>query len=317
MKMRFEKITLTALALFTESALRNGVIAQKSCLTPGTGFSLELGGECNYTTVLNAFQAQVFSDPVNVGTNCLNTAAQDLAFLLGSANPQAAVALLCKEATDKGPTTAFHRAAAKGTDLAFEQLYYNGGSEWNEQVQTTEDGIEKYILKRDAKSVMSFYESEAEETQVSWPGSLTNFNLNSCSANAAMCCWVTDRQANDNNGNCNSPYDVNCVNKDPGDNTDLCFMSHPDGNLSSKFDSANGFSGFPGDDNNNSKDAEGPIHCHGFAWSTDASDVTARYKGNNLFYVSMYDHMYQRGYTRNVPGAPMCACVEQVCDPHG
>jgi hypothetical protein len=26
----------------------------------------------------------------------------------------------------------------------------------------------------------------------------------------------------------------------------------------------------------------------------------------------MYDHMYQRGYVENVPGAPMCACVEQM-----
>jgi len=26
----------------------------------------------------------------------------------------------------------------------------------------------------------------------------------------------------------------------------------------------------------------------------------------------MYDHMYQRGYVRNVPGAPMCGCVEKM-----
>jgi len=37
-----------------------------------------------------------------------------------------------------------------------------------------------------------------------------------------MCCWTADRQANDNNGNCATPYDTNCVNADPGDNTDLC-----------------------------------------------------------------------------------------------
>ena len=42
------------------------------------------------------------------------------------------------------------------------------------------------------------------------------------------------------------------------------------------------------------------------AWSNDANDPTARYRGNNIFYVSMYDHMYVRGYVGNVPGAPMC-----------
>jgi len=40
-------------------------------------------------------------------------------------------------------------------------------------------------------------------------------------------------------------------------------MSHADGNLTSKFDSANGLLGSPGEDNNNSKDAEGAIHCTG------------------------------------------------------
>ena len=34
--------------------------------------------------------------------------------------------------------------------------------------------------------------------------------------------------------------------------------------------------------------------------------------GNNLFYISMYDHLYKRGYARNIPGAPMCGCVEQM-----
>lgn len=34
--------------------------------------------------------------------------------------------------------------------------------------------------------------------------------------------------------------------------------------------------------------------------------------GNNLFYVSMYDHLSQRGYARDIPGSPMCGCVEQM-----
>ena len=60
------------------------------------------------------------------------------------------------------------------------------------------------------------------------------------------------------------------------------------------------------------KNAEEDSHCHGFAWAEDPTDTSARFKGNKLFYVSMYDHLLQRGYVRSVPGAPMCACVEQV-----
>lgn len=41
-------------------------------------------------------------------------------------------------------------------------------------------------------------------------------------------------------------------------------------------------------------------------------EVGARYRGNNLFYISMYDHMHNRGYVRNVPGSPMCGCVENM-----
>jgi hypothetical protein len=42
---------------------------------------------------------------------------------------------------------------------------------------------------------------------------------------------------------------------------------------------------------------------------SDPTDPSARFKGNNLFYISIYDHMYQRVYVHNIP---MCACVEQV-----
>merc|ERR1712226_654374 len=62
----------------------------------------------------------------------------------------------------------------------------------------------------------------------------------------------------------------------------------------------------------NGRDTEGPTHCHGIAWGLDEYEPDARYKANNLFYVSMYDHMYKRGYVRNVPGAPMCGCVEKM-----
>jgi hypothetical protein len=69
-----------------------------------------------------------------------------------------------------------------------------------------------------------------------------------------------------------------------------------------------GFAIYPGDNAN----GEGFIHCHGLAWSNSSNDMESRYKGNNLFYVSMYDHLYSRGYVRNVPGAPMCGCLDTM-----
>jgi hypothetical protein len=75
-----------------------------------------------------------------------------------------------------------------------------------------------------------------------------------------------------------------------------------------------GFLTFPGDNNNNNNQpykAEGPTHCHGFGGvDHDVTDPSVVYRGNNLFYISMYDHMYQRGYVCNIEGAPMCGCAE-------
>ncbi len=201
----------------------------------------------------------------------------------------------------------FTAAADKGADLQFEQMFYNGLSDWQDEVETVyenPDGSASSNLKNDAAKVNEFYLGPGKYGRVSWPGELPNFA--SCAANTAMCCWPKDRQANDNNGNCATPYDTNCVDKDVADNTNLCFANL---NASTQpFQSASGFMAFP-DDNAN---GEGAIHCHGFAWDNNEYDASARYKANNLFYVSMYDHMYVRGYVKNIPGMPMCGCIEQM-----
>lgn len=57
----------------------------------------------------------------------------------------------------------------------------------------------------------------------------------------------------------------------------------------------------------------GPIHCHGFAWSDKADDPISQAKWNTLFYVSMYDHLYKRGYVENaVDVQDMCGCIEDM-----
>jgi len=122
--------------------------------------------------------------------------------------------------------------------------------------------------------------------------------------NTAVCCWHRDRQYFDNNGNC-SPGD--CANQMPGDNTDLCWTEGGD-------DSPHPYPGSV---------TEGDLHCHGFAWSTldeTAGDVNTNAKFNNLFYISMYDHLYTRGYANSITDDPlimgdeqaMCGCAEDM-----
>jgi len=124
--------------------------------------------------------------------------------------------------------------------------------------------------------------------------------------NTTYCCWPKDGQANDNNGKCNTPYDTNCFDKDPAENADLCY------NYAERGVSSTGHTGkttmmYPGDNG----DVEGPINFHRFVWSNDQYDITI-YKANNRFFMSMYDHLYQRGYAKETPGDPMRACAEDM-----
>merc|ERR1719190_85547 len=219
----------------------------------------------------------------------------------------------CKEAQDDY----FNKNHVPWSDVTlmgdkFDKEYYDGNGDWNEEHQSNYPhlpvvpGEASNVLNRDAERVDDLYESVLQRYPLQWPGdaptSMTNFA--NCELQSAMCCWVSDRQANDNNGNCKTPYDENCLDADPGDNTDLCAVDMS----RSTNDSVHvddGFALFPGN-------TEGPIHCHGLAWGEDETEADFRFRANNLFFVSMSDHLHDRGYVRAVQGAPMCACVEDM-----
>merc|ERR1712176_956862 len=215
----------------------------------------------------------------------------------------------CKDAWDNHKVKyEYPWSEVTGYGEKWDKEYYDGHTDWNEVYETIVDAIDPENpgnhLKTDAGRVRSLFEGEASYYPLEVPTHLDNFD--NCELRSMMCCWTADRQANDNNGNCAKPYDDNCVDADPGDNTDLCSV---DMNRTPKHNYVDGgFAMFSGDNNS----GEGPIHCHGLAWGKDEMEADARYKANNLFFVSMYDHMYQRGYVRNVPGAPMCGCVEKM-----
>jgi len=282
-------------------------------------FTLELSKqECNYDNFMAAFRV-VFDDPFNISPGCTNTAEQDLAIHLGTdlEGLENGVIEACKSVTPHHYLN--FEDIPNSDDPNFLQTFYNGGTDWNEHIETLRtppsDGTNPaQVLKEEAYNVRSYFDGNtglARNAHLELPD-IPNFDLDTCNLNAAMCCYVQDRQADDGNGNCdngdnNDQYDTLCVDKDPGDNTDLCLV---DWNRA-PFSNGVGSDGFTvyAEDND---EGEGNIHCHGFAWPNDDAHMYSRYKGNNLFFVSMYDHMYKRGYVRNVPGAPMCGCVEHM-----
>jgi len=192
----------------------------------------------------------------------------------------------------------------------FLKEFYDGNTFINQEV-----GNHKQLSTRQNGvfgQIKAFDRGVSKKEVVSWPSDDID-NFNGCEMNTVMCCWVTDRVINngDNNGDCKGPYpnrkpddgESNCIDADPADNTDLCYVDMERSPQANHVEG--GFALFPGD-------VEEGTHCHGFIWSDDQDDASNVYKANNLFYVSMEDHLRTRGYVRNVPGAPMCGCLEQM-----
>jgi hypothetical protein len=170
----------------------------------------------------------------------------------------------------------------------------NGGGD-------VKDGENSFDI--DVARVKRFIDNEMDDQLISWPnyaqreeynaangygnnGYMNNFNIDpvaekgSCKLKTAMCCFV--ESAKDNFV----------------DNSDAC---HHDLSHSPQSNHVNsGWSLYSGDE---------PTHCVGFTWKDGEDSDT--YKGNALFYASLYQTA-TKGYMGNIPGAPMCACVEQM-----
>jgi len=291
------------------------IVSDTPCL-PRSGIDVYVSG-CSYDKLVSSIQQTLsYGDPItHLITPCYHSAADELEFHLPSkvTDVHDYVNGLCKQAQqdyENEHQVPWSNVTQMGDK--FDKEYYDGNTDWNEEHQSNYPhppvipGQASNVLNRDAERVDDLYETNLQRYPLQWPGdsptSMTNFD--DCKLQTAMCCWVSDRQANDNNGNCATPYDERCLDADPGDNTDLCAV---DMTRSTK-DSTHvddGFAIFRAGE-------EGPVHCHGLAWGQDEKEPSFRYRANNLFFVSMSDHMHDRGYVRNVQGAPMCGCVENM-----
>ena len=118
---------------------------------------------------------------------------------------------------------------------------------------------------------------------LAWP---KHHALDHCDIGAAMCCWVDSRSA--------TPL---------VDNTDVCYV---DMKASKRIAHVrDGYSIY-------GNSSEGAVNCHGFAWGTDGV-ISGALKGNALFKVGFMNNLYQgQGNVEQVPGAPMCGCMDRM-----
>jgi len=195
---------------------------------------------------------------------------------------ESSISMICSSAWEEVPSVPFTAVDERFTN-DFMGEYVAGDTFLNTETGTFQGTVE-------GENISAFRNNEAKNSVVkAFP------EINTCNHNSIMCCFGRDRQPNDNNGNCADPIDTKCINADPADNSNLCFTDHDN-------------HPFPGRD-------EGQIHCHGLAWADDENAATAQLKYNNFFYVSLYDHMYTRGYVENMVDSeevPMCGCIEDM-----
>jgi len=291
-------------AAFLRSTTRRSLAIAGCPGGDGEDFSVSFDGKCTYTKVRDAVYAKRDTSTCSESRDAIMvslTGASTVAEAANIVNEQ-----LCREAYTINAEATFDFADITQKGTQFDNEYYAGGTYLNYEIQ---NDAGEHELKTDAARVNRVYKDQAQHKVIDLPSYLTSFDpdQDGCDINAAFCCWVQDRQANDNNGNCNTPYESQCIDRDPGDNANFCYTDHS----RSGIDVNGGFSVF-GNVLNGKENIEGAVHCHGLAWAQDETDTSAVYKGNNLFYVSLYDHMHQRGYVRNAPGSPMCGCAENM-----
>jgi len=197
----------------------------------------------------------------------------------------------CTTAWSSIDTSEFSDIDAEFTD-AFMGDYVDGQTHLNLETGNFQGNC---VEDRDGEigsNIAAFRMNQAHSTR------LQGFaELESCPGQAIMCCFGRDRQFGDNNGNCKIDDKGGCEDADPADNSNLC-----------KTDTR----AYPNDDA-----PENDIHCHGLAWGAEENDFSRQLLFNNFFYVSLYDHMYTRGYVeRTIPDDPddfrMCDCLENM-----
>ena len=162
------------------------------------------------------------------------------------------------------------------------------------------DGPEQFSIE--AARILRFDANLGHNTLIEWPeyaalveynanqglgdhGYSPNFDLeNSCDLNTVMCCFIDD---------------VQDAGFGAGGTTDVC--RHDLANSPKSNHIQNGWSIFPNE--------ETSTHCVGFTWEDGtASDI---FKGNALFDISLRNTA-SKGYSKSIPGAPLCACIEHM-----
>lgn len=188
------------------------------------------------------------------------------------------------------PTLDLSVAVGKGPQ--FLKNFLDGGTTWNDNYEQ-QDG--KYKLSEDAAVIVElddnaktvvFTAPDGGTKEVYGPGYFSNFynGDKECRMGAMTCCYTANREGNEE------------------DNSEAC--AH-DMSLSAKSNHIKSRAYTIFDTKSTDK-----TFCSGFAWEPNSFSDTVKY--NTLAHMAMKENLYDSGRVKNIPGAPMCGCIEQM-----
>jgi len=214
-----------------------------------------------------------------------------LASLLNSANNDAAMQSVldtkCADALE--PQIDLSDTLGKGPQ--FLKNFLDGGSTWNDNYEA--DG--NYKLSEDAAvigtvdSSSSVFATPDGGTSAHYPKYFSNFfhkGGEECPLGAITCCYTSSREAS-------KPFVANA---------EMCALDMT-GARQSNHIHARSMTLY---DANSSDQA----YCTGFAYEKDSFGDAVKY--NTLFHLAMETNLYEKALVKNIPGAPLCGCAEQM-----
>ena len=181
---------------------------------------------------------------------------------------------------------------AKGPQ--FLKNFLDGGTTWNDNYESASGA---YNLAVDASIIPVVYSQSATSSVFSkpnggaedkYPGYFSNFYTagRECRSGAMACCYTGNR----------------LPNMDFMGNSEMCALDMTPSKQSNHINR----SAFTYYDSASANEA----YCTGFAYEEGSFGEAVKY--NTLFHMAMMTNLYNDGYVRNIPGAPLCGCVEQM-----
>jgi hypothetical protein len=279
--------------LDAQDVLYNTCMAKVESCTFGNGESLEVDG-CDWVSFQKAVKQAIRGDEtcnrdVTFELHALNRSLTDAT----NQGTQDWIDEQCAIAWSGFETSTFAEVDPEFTD-DFMVEYVDGETHLNRETGNFQGNCVYGRNDEIGSNIAEFKMEKAHETKMQGFG-----HLEQCTGRAIMCCFGRDRQFGDNNGNCAIESKGGCEDADPADNSNLC-----------KTDTQS----YPNNDA-----PENDIHCHGLAWGDDENDFSRQLIFNNFFFVSLYDHMYSRGYVErtirredDAADFGMCDCLEDM-----